>query len=112
MASAPPNPNYGQTFTKGVKYIKIHKLDKDGENFSQRLFLADNLRINYPDVGVTQYNILTTQQQGDFYLLGIIPSETTSSINEILDFDLKSVIFSKSYYFCLSQQVVLVEELF
>jgi hypothetical protein len=87
MASSPPNPNYGQTFTKGVKYIKIHKLDKNGENFSQRLSLADNLRINYPDVGVTQYNILTTQQQGDFYLLGIIPSETTSSINEILDFD-------------------------
>jgi hypothetical protein len=96
MASAPPNPNYGQTFTKGVKYIKIHKLDKNGEDFSQRLSLADNLRINYPDVGVTQYNILTTQQQGDFYLLGIIPSETTSSINEILDYRVEAITFPAS----------------
>jgi len=91
MASAPPNPNYGQTFTKGIKYLKINRLDKDGEDFGQRLSLADNLRINYPDIGVIQYDILTTQQQGDFYLCGVIPSETTSSLNNIKNYTVSLV---------------------
>ena len=88
MAQPPDNPNYGQTFTKGVKYIKIHSLDKDGENYGPQLALADNIKINYPDIGSVQYNILTTQQQGDYYLMGVIPNETTSSINSIKDYDI------------------------
>ena len=80
--------NYGQTFTKGVKYLKIHKLDKNGEDYGQRLAVADNIRINYPDVGNIQYNILTTQQQEDYYLMGVIPQETTSSYNNINDYNL------------------------
>ncbi len=90
MALAPPpeNPNYGQTFTKGIKYIKIHKLDKDGENYGSRLALADSLVLNYDDIGSVQYNILTTQQQGDHYLFGIVPNENTSSLNEIRNWDL------------------------
>ena len=85
MSTQPP-PNSGTTITQGVKYLKINRLDKDGEDFDQRLALADNIRINYPDVGVVQYNILTTQQQEDYYLMGVIPQDTTSSINEILDY--------------------------
>lgn len=88
MAQPPDNPNYGQIFTKGVKYIKIHKLDKDGENYGPQLALADNIIINYADVGSIQYNILTTQQQGDYYMMGIIPQENTSSLNNIKDWDL------------------------
>lgn len=86
MAEAPSTPNYGQVFTKGVKYIKINKLDKNGEDYEKRLAVADNIRINYPDVGSVQYNILTTQQQEDYYLMGVIPNENTSSINEILNY--------------------------
>jgi hypothetical protein len=86
MAGA-PNPNYGQTFTKGVKYLKINRLDKDGMDFGPKLALADNIRINYPDIGAVQYNILTTQQQGNSYLMGVIPQETTSSLNNIKDYD-------------------------
>jgi hypothetical protein len=85
MSTQPP-PNSGTTITQGVKYLKINRLDKDGEDFDQRLALADNIRINYPDIGAVQYNILTTQQQGDSYLMGLIPQDTTSSINEILDY--------------------------
>jgi hypothetical protein len=80
--------NYGQTFTKGVKYLKIHKLDKDGEDYGKRLAIADNIRINYPDVGPTQYNILTIQQIEDSYLMGVIPQETTSSLNNIKDYSM------------------------
>jgi len=92
MAAAPPdNPNYGQVFTKGVKYIKIHKLDKDGENYGPQLASADQIKINYDDIGSVQYDILTTQQQGDYYLMGIIPQENTSSLNNIKDWDVNLV---------------------
>ena len=86
MAAAPPlNPDYGQTFTKGVKYIKINKLDKDGEDFAPQLNAADNIEISYPDIGLVQYNILTTQEQDGCYLMGVIPVENTSSLNNVKD---------------------------
>jgi hypothetical protein len=70
MSTQPP-PNSGTTITQGVKYLKINRLDKDGEDFDQRLALADNIRINYPDIGVVQYNILTTQQQERLLFNGV-----------------------------------------
>ncbi len=86
MAAAPPlNPNFGQTFTKGVKYLKVNKLDKDGEDFASQLNAADNIEINYPDIGLVQYNILTTQEQDGSYLMGVIPVENTSSLNNVKD---------------------------
>ena len=90
MAAAPPpdNPNYGQSFTKGVKYIKINKLDKDGEDYGPQLAIADSLNLNYPDIGSVQYNILTTQDQGGHYLMGVVANENTSSLNEIRNWDL------------------------
>ena len=90
MALPPPpdNPNYGQSFTKGVKYIKINKFDKDGEDYGPQLALADSLNLNYPDIGSVQYNILTTQDQGGHYLMGVVANENTSSLNEIRDWDL------------------------
>ena len=89
MAAAPPlNPDFGQTLTKGVKYLKINKIDKDGEDFGSQLNAADNLILNYPDIGPTQYNILTTQEQDECYLMGVIPVENTSSLNNVKNLDL------------------------
>ena len=86
MAAAPPlNPDFGQTFTKGVKYLKINKLDKDGESFAPLLNAADNIEISYPDIGSIQYDILTTQEQEGCYLMGVIPVENTSSLNNVKD---------------------------
>jgi len=86
MAAAPPlNPDFGQTFTKGVKYLKINKLDKDGESFASLLNAADNIEISYPDIGSIQYDILTTQEQEGCYLMGVIPVENTSSLNNVKD---------------------------
>jgi hypothetical protein len=79
--------NWGNTFNKGIKYIKINKIDKNGIDNTNRLQGADSLIINYVDVGPTQYNILSTQVQQDYYLFGIIPNEATSSQNEILDYN-------------------------
>jgi len=73
--------------TKGVKYIKINRLDSNGEDYGARIQNADNIRINYSDIGPVQYDILTTQQSTDYYLLGIIPQPITSSINTIKDLE-------------------------
>ena len=95
MSAPPPNvPDYGQTFTKGVKYLKITKLDKDGEDFGQLLLSADNIEINYPDIGQVQYNILTTQAQDGCYLMGVIPVENTSSLNNVKDLDLNAEVLT------------------
>ena len=107
MSAPPPNvPDYGQTFTKGVKYLKINKLDKDGEDFGQLLLSADNIEINYSDIGQVQYNILTTQEQDGCYLMGVIPVENTSSLNNVKDLDLN--IFKSSINKTLTPQGVAV----
>jgi hypothetical protein len=72
--------------TRGVKYLKINSLDANGGDCSPKILNADSIRINYSDIGPVQYNILTIQQQADYFLLGIIPQPTTSSINNIKDF--------------------------
>lgn len=77
--------------TSGVKYIKINRLDADGEDYGPRITNADNIRINYSDIGPVQYDILTTQQQSDYYLLGVIPQSITSSANKILDYNVEAI---------------------
>ena len=57
--------------TSGVKYIKINRLDTDGEDYGPRIQNADNIRINYSDIGSLQYDILTIQQQSNYYLLAL-----------------------------------------
>jgi hypothetical protein len=65
--------------TKGVKYLKINRLDAGGGDCSSKILNADNIRINYPDVGSVLYDILSIQQQSDYYLIGIINQPITSS---------------------------------
>ena len=81
---------YGQQITTGIKYIKVSKTDKEGNNNSQNLQTANKLRINYPDVGVQEYLIQTSQNFADYYLFGVIPNANTSSINEILNYDVEA----------------------
>ena len=83
-------PDYGQQITTGIKYIKVSKTDKEGNNNSQNLQTANKLRINYPDVGVQEYLIQTSQNFADYYLFGVIPNANTSSINEILDYSVEA----------------------
>ena len=77
--------------TNGVKYLKINRLDTNGKDYGPQIQAADNIRINYSDVGPAQYDILTTQQSTDYYLLGIIPQPVTSSTNKILDYSVEAI---------------------
>jgi len=81
---------YGQQVTQGIKYIKVSKVDKEGNNNSQNLQTANKLRINYPDIGVQEYLIQTSQNFADYYLFGVIPNDNTSSLNEILDYSVEA----------------------
>jgi len=80
--------------TSGIKYLKINRLDADGEDYGSKIINADNIRINYPDVGSVLYDILTIQQQADYYLIGIINQPVTSSNPGRFGF---SLIASASY---------------
>ena len=73
--------------TSGVKYLKINRLDANGKNRSSEILNTDSIRINYSDIGPVQYDILSIQQQYNYYLLGIIPQPVTSSTNQIFDYD-------------------------
>jgi hypothetical protein len=82
--------------TSGIKYIKINRLDTNGKDYGPQIRAANNIRINYSDIGPVQYDILTTQQQADYYLLGIIPQPVTSSTNKILDYRVEAITFPAS----------------
>jgi hypothetical protein len=73
--------------TSGIKYLKISRFDASGEDCSPKILNADYIKISYPDTGPIQYNILSIQQQSNYYLLGIIPQPITSSVNNIKDYD-------------------------
>lgn len=79
-------PEFGQQITQGIKYIKVSKTDKEGNDRGQSLLTANTLRINYPDVGPQNYLINTAQNFADYVLLGVVSNANTSSINEILDY--------------------------
>jgi hypothetical protein len=82
---------FGQTFTEGIKYIKLNKLDKNGLDNSNRLQQADSIIINYPDIGPQEYIIASTTPQQDYYLLGLVNNPNTSSLNEVLDYSVEAI---------------------
>jgi len=76
------------SYTRGVKYIKVSRFDANGIDQSTQLQNINNIRmlfsdyinpIDYPAVSITEYP--------DYYLYSIVPTDTTSSINnEILNY--------------------------
>jgi len=83
-----PTNNFGQVYNNGVKYIKINRFDSGGLDRTDYLQQLQSLRINYDDLGSIDYNIITTQEQNDYYVYGIQPKvQSTSSVNfETLDY--------------------------
>jgi len=76
--------------SSGVKYLKINPIDSRGNNYSSTLQNADSIRINYMGTGSVQYDILTTQQKSNYFILGIIPTATTSSTPGRYGFSLRA----------------------
>lgn len=83
-------PDYGLTVNDGVKYIKVNRYDSGGLDRSDYLGQLQSITLTYPDRGSVLYPILSIQEQANFYLYGISPTEATSSKGDINDYDLKS----------------------
>jgi hypothetical protein len=76
--------------SSGVKYLKINPIDSRGNNYSSTLQNADSIRINYVGTGSVQYDILTAQQKSNYFILGVIPTATTSSTPGRYGFSLRA----------------------
>jgi hypothetical protein len=73
---------FGQIFNQGVRYIKVNRFDSGGLDRSDYLGQLTNLTITYDDLGPIQYNIVTTQEQNDYFVYGIeTRNQATQSVN-------------------------------
>lgn len=75
-------------YTRGVKYIKIAKLDSGSADNSIELQSLTDIRIQFSDIpNVTQYNVGAINEYPTYYLYTIVPTDVTSSANqEILNY--------------------------
>ncbi len=76
-----------QTFTRGVKYIKVSKIDANGNDLTTELQNVDNIRLLFSDIQIpADYIIGSVTEYSSYYLYGIIPTDITSSTdNTIID---------------------------
>ena len=81
-------PDYGQTITKGIKFIRVNNFDKGGRDNSTLLNVIDSIRISPPGEDSVEYKIITTQKQENSYLYGVIPNEISSSLNLVKNYDM------------------------
>jgi hypothetical protein len=86
-----PLPTFGQVYNNGVKYIKISRFDSGGLDRSGYITQLTSLRIPYDDLGPISYAVVSTQEQDNYYVLGIQATpQSTSSLNyDVLDYSFK-----------------------
>jgi len=77
-------------YTRGVKYIKIARIDANGRDNTNQLQNLTNIREVFSDISYPiQYNIVSVTEYPTYYLYATIPTDVTSSANqEILNYKL------------------------
>jgi len=74
---------------KGVTYIKVNRIDNEGNDNTLTLQGLTNIRIRYNDVGIVNYPVYTISEYPNYYLYQVFTTNTTSSTdNSILDYNL------------------------
>jgi len=75
-------------YTRGVKYIKVARIDANGRDNTNQLQNLTNIREVFSDISYPiQYNIVSATEYPSYYLYTIVPTDVTSSANqEILDY--------------------------
>jgi len=75
-------------YTRGVKYIKVSRFDANGIDQTNQLQNITNIRMLFPDyINPIDYPAVSITEYPDYYLYTIIPTDTTSSVNnEILNY--------------------------
>lgn len=89
---------FGQTYSSGVKYIKINRYDSGGLDRSDYLSQLQSITLTYPDRSAIEYPIVTIQEQANFYLYGITPGYNTSSKGDINDYSFLATSASSFTY--------------
>jgi hypothetical protein len=84
---------YTPVFSQGVKFIKIARIDDQGNDNTLSLQELNTVRIKFSDVGIIDYPITSIAKYDNYFLFGVVPTNRTSSTdNEILNYR-----FSASY---------------
>jgi hypothetical protein len=74
---------------KGVTYIKVNRIDNEGNDNTLTLQGLTNIRIRYNDVGIVNYPVYTISEYPNYYLYQVFTTNTTSSTdNSSLDYNL------------------------
>ena len=60
-----PSPS---VITKGIKYIKINRFDKQGNDNTLSLQELTNVRLKFDDLGIVDFPVLTIAEYPDYYL--------------------------------------------
>jgi hypothetical protein len=77
-------------YTRGVKYIKIARIDANGRDNSNQLQNLNDIREVFSDISYPiQYNVVGVTEYPTYYLYSIVPTDITSSANqEILNYQI------------------------
>ncbi len=75
-------------YTRGVKYIKVARIDANGRDNTNQLQNLTNIREVFSDISYPiQYNIVSATEYPTYYLYTIVPTDVTSSADqEILNY--------------------------
>jgi hypothetical protein len=75
-------------YTRGVKYIKIARIDANGRDNTSQLQNLTNIREVFSDISYPiQYNIVSAAEYPTYYLYATVPTDITSSVDqEILNY--------------------------
>jgi hypothetical protein len=75
-------------YTRGVKYIKVARIDASGKDNTTQLQNLTDIREVFSDISYPiQYNIVGINEYPTYYLYSIVPTDVTSSVDqEILNY--------------------------
>lgn len=79
--------SYTPYYSQGVKFIKIARIDGQGNDNTLSLQELDSVRIKFSDIGTVEYPITSIAKYDDYFLFGIATTNITSSTdNQILNY--------------------------
>jgi hypothetical protein len=98
---------YTPYYSQGIKFIKIARIDEQGNDNTLSLQELNNIRLKFNDVGIVEYPITSISKYDSYFLFGVeTTNQTSSTDNEILNYRFSSSFFEGSNYPKLAEVVV------
>ena len=78
---------YTPVFSQGVKFIKIARVDDQGNDNTLSLQELNSIRIDYSNTNIIEYPITSISKYDDYFLFGVATTNVTSSTdNQVLNY--------------------------